>query len=133
MFKVSLDNEDFLKQNFNLQAILPFFIDGASVIEPSPFWKYFLVYEKDTKNLLAYTTVFEAHHHKDKFRARISQVLVLPPYQRRGLGSLLYSTIYDHYRLDQPTCFSVIVEDSAEDFQKIQDGFNCKIYLQLNS
>lgn len=82
VFKVSLDNEDFLKQNFNLQAVLPFFIDGASIIEPSPFWKYFLIYEKESKNLLAYTTVFEAHHHKYKFRARISQVLVLPPYQR---------------------------------------------------
>lgn len=72
IYKVSLDDEAFHEQNFYLQSILPFFIDGASVIEPSPFWKYFLIYEKGSNNLLAYATVFEAHHSIDKFRARIS-------------------------------------------------------------
>jgi hypothetical protein len=60
--------------------MLPFFIEGASVIEPSPFWQYFLVYEEKSKDLVAYATVFEAHHSAVKFRAKISQVLVLPPY-----------------------------------------------------
>eukprot|EP00347_Sterkiella_histriomuscorum_P005759 403355378 len=133
VYKVSLDNEAFHEQNFYLQSILPFFIDGASVIEPSPFWKYFLIYEKISKNLLAFATVFEAHHSVDKFRARISQVLVLPPYQKQGLGQKLYQSIFDHYRLDEEKCFQVIVEDAADDFQRLQDHLNAKVYLKANT
>ena len=61
IYKVSLEDEKFHEDNFYLQSLLPFFIDGASVIEPSPFWKYFLIYDSETRDLLAYTTVFEAH------------------------------------------------------------------------
>ena len=46
IFKVGLDDAEFQSKHFYLQAILPFFINGASVIEPSPFWKYFMIYDK---------------------------------------------------------------------------------------
>lgn len=52
--------------------MLPFFIQGASVIEPSPFWHYYMFYEKSSGNLAAYATVFEAHMTANKFRSRIS-------------------------------------------------------------
>jgi hypothetical protein len=58
---VSLEQESFHEQSFYLQSLLPFFIDGASVIEPSPFWKYFMMYEAGTNNLLGFATVYEAH------------------------------------------------------------------------
>jgi histone acetyltransferase 1 len=117
--KVSLDDESFHETSFYLQSMLPFFIDGASPIEPSPFWQYFLIYDAQTNNLLAFATVFEAHLNALRFRAKISQVLVLPPYQKQGLGHVLYSAIYDHYRRMEENCFQIIVEDSAEDFQRI--------------
>jgi hypothetical protein len=60
--------------------MLPYFIDGASMIEPFPFWKYFLLYEKSTCNLAAYCTVYEAHKTAVEFRAKISQILVLTPF-----------------------------------------------------
>ena len=69
---VRLDDESFHEQSFYLQALLPFFIDGASPIEPSIFWKYFLIYDSETKELIAYTTVYEAHLDACKFRAKIS-------------------------------------------------------------
>lgn len=65
-----------------MQSLLPFFIDGASVIEPGAFWQYFVVYDAETFDLLAFATVFEAHLTAVKFRAKISQVFVLPPYQK---------------------------------------------------
>jgi hypothetical protein len=61
VFLVSLEDESFHEQSYYLQALLPFFIDGASVIEPCPFWKYFMVYEKSKGHLVAFATVFEAH------------------------------------------------------------------------
>jgi len=60
VYKVSLEDESFHEQSYYLQAMLPFFIDGASVIEPSPFWQYFIIYDRKN-NLVAYATVFEAH------------------------------------------------------------------------
>ena len=116
LHKISLEDESFHEQNFYMQSLLPFFIDGASVIEPSPFWQYFIIYDEETSDLLAYATVYEAHISAVKFRAKISQVLVLPPYQKQGLGSQLYRGIYDYYRLKEDNCFQIIVEDSAEDF-----------------
>lgn len=50
------------------------------MIEPSPFWQYFLIYDSKSHDLLAYASVFEAHVTAEKVRAKISQVLVLPPY-----------------------------------------------------
>jgi histone acetyltransferase 1 len=116
LYKISLEDESFHEQNFYMQSLLPFFIDGASVIEPSPFWQYFIIYDEETSDLLAYATVYEAHISAVKFRAKISQVLVLPPYQKQGLGSQIYRGIYDYYRLKEDNCFQIIVEDSAEDF-----------------
>jgi len=74
--------------------VLPFFIDGASQIDANRYWKYFLVYEQNTDKLVALCTVFEAYHNAEKFRLKISQVLVLPPYQRRAIGGKLYEIVY---------------------------------------
>jgi hypothetical protein len=42
----------------------------------------------------------------------------MPPFQKKGLGSKMYEQIFRYYN-ESPTCFQIIVEDSAEDFQKI--------------
>lgn len=128
---VSLADQSFHEQNYFAQAVLPFFVDGASQIDPNRYWKYFLVYEQNTDKLVALCTVFEAHHHAEKFRLKISQVLVLPPYQRRGIGAKLYELVYEHYREHEPKCFEIIVEDASDDFQKVQDCVNAKVLLKV--
>ena len=88
--RVRLSDSTFHEQNFYAQALLPFFIEGASPVEPSPFWNYFLVYGVESKELVALFTVYEAHLAFDQFRTKISQVLVLPPFQRKGIASRVY-------------------------------------------
>lgn len=132
MRKACLGDETFHELSFYLQAFLPFFIEGASVIEPCLFWNYFLIYEQESGILIGFTTVYEAHHSFERFRTKISQFIVLPPYQKRGFGQHLYSIIYNHYSRDQPKCFQIIVEDPSEDFQKILDLVNIKTYLSYN-
>ena len=117
------------EQNFYAQALLPFFIEGASPVEPSPFWNYFLVYGAESKELVGLFTVFEAHLTFDKFRTKISQVLVLPPFQRRGIASRVYEKIYDNYRENEARCFEVMTEDAADEFQKVQDITHSKVML----
>ena len=116
--RIYLADPRFQEQNVYLQAVLPFFIDGATPIEPDQFWQYFLLYDRASGAMVALFTVFEAHQTIDKIRAKISQVLVLQPYQRQGIASQVYEIIYQHFRSVQ-TCKEIIVEDAAEEFQKV--------------
>ena len=47
-------------------------------------------------------------------------MLVLPPYQKYGIGSALLKQIYSHYLKDK-RCTLIIVEDPAHDFQRMKD------------
>ena len=114
--RVYLSDETFLPQNYFLQALLPFFIDGAVVIETNPFWNYFLVFEKATGSLMAYFTVYEAHLSSSRVRTKVSQVLVLAPFRRQGIASKVYALVYKEYREKDGRCFELMVEDSADDF-----------------
>ena len=76
---------------------------------------------------MALFTVYEAHTTFDKYRTKVSQVLVLPTYQRRGIASRVYDLIYAEYRENDSRCFQLMVEDAADDFQKLQDISHAKI------
>jgi hypothetical protein len=56
--------------NMHLQALLQFYIEGASFINVDPYWHYFLVY-LDHK-LIAYGTTFEEYHKSPKAGVTIS-------------------------------------------------------------
>lgn len=88
-----------------------------------------MVYTKEGY-LVGLFTVFEAHQHALKFRLKISQVIVLTPYQRRGIATRMYELIYQYYLTKKTSCFELIVEDAADDFQKVQDIINSKILVE---
>ena len=78
VYKINANNPNFKSMNNHLQALLQFYIEGASFINVDPFWHYFLVYMEN--KLVAYGTTFEEFHRSSKAGVTISQVLVLPPY-----------------------------------------------------
>jgi histone acetyltransferase 1 len=53
-------------------------------------------------------------------RQRISQFLILPPYQEHGHGGSLYKTIYKTL-LNDPTVLEITVEDPSEKFDDLRD------------
>ncbi len=53
-------------------------------------------------------------------RSRISQFLILPPYQGKGNAGRLYSTIFDEY-LRSPETVEITVEDPNEAFDDLRD------------
>ncbi|KAI0389412.1 histone acetyltransferase type B catalytic subunit [Xylariaceae sp. FL0594] len=53
-------------------------------------------------------------------RARISQFIILPPFQGKGVGALLYNTIFTQYLADTATK-EITVEDPNEDFDLLRD------------
>ena len=57
---------------------------------------------------------------------RISQFIVLPPYQRLGIGSTLLEKMYQYY-LDDKLCIEITVEDPSDDFQQMKDALDIKL------
>ena len=53
-------------------------------------------------------------------RERISQFLILPPYQSQSLGSRLYNTIFSDL-IAKPFIYEIPVEDPSEDFDAMRD------------
>jgi len=53
-------------------------------------------------------------------RSRISQFIILPPFQGKGNGGRLYSTIFKQY-LDSPQTTEITVEDPNEAFDDVRD------------
>ena len=127
VFKVNAMQTTFKPYNDHLQGLLKFYIESASAIPVDPQWFYFLVY-LDCK-LVAYATTFDEFLKVPKAPLTISQVLVLPPYQKFGIGSTLLEIIYNHY-LRIPRCLTMIVEDPADDFQRMKDGLDIKLILK---
>ncbi|KAJ8921508.1 hypothetical protein NQ315_003126 [Exocentrus adspersus] len=67
----------------------------------------------------------------DKIRARISQFFILPPLQRRGIGSQLYHTVINDIRTN-PDVIDIPVEEPTPQFLVIRDYDDCTtVYKDL--
>lgn len=120
--------KDFLNYHERLQPFLLWYIDGANYIDvDDEKWKFFLLYEKystsDHKNMYSiagYITVYEYYAYPLNIRPRISQVLVLPPFQRKSLCTYLLNAVYDYY-VKNDNVIDITVEDPTEEFQLVRD------------
>ena len=63
-------------------------------------------------------------------RSRISQFIILPPFQGKGNAGRLYSTIFDAY-LAEPQTTEITVEDPNEAFDDLRDIADLKFLSRL--
>ncbi|CAG2169824.1 unnamed protein product [Oppiella nova] len=132
-----------------MQTFLWWLIDAASYIDADDErWQYFVVYEKRSPNGLSnghlhsdahntycfvgYATVYRYYAYPQRIRPRISQFLVLPPFQKCGLGTRLLHTIYDFYVTDTAV-FDITVEDPSDNFTRVRDFVDSKNCQKLNA
>ena len=83
---------EFLEFNRRAQVLLVFFIETGSYIDDEdPDWKVMTLFEKDKETgqyyLCGYITYYLFFKESNKYRCRISQQIILPNYQRKGLGA----------------------------------------------
>jgi len=115
------------------QILALLLIDGASYIDvDDPNWEVFYVYEvAGTRRFLAgFTTIYRfpvpiGGDVQD--RVRVSQVVVLPPFQRQGHGNHLYGLV--HKEADRCGAFEVTVEDPAPGMVALRDSFDANRYV----
>ena len=140
----------FLDYHSNIETWLLWFIDGASYIDVDDSkWEFFTLYEKTPLDgssvngsgmngtpgryhFVGYCTVYRYYCYPDKTRPRISQFLILPPFQRQGLGSHLLNSIYDHYK-PQSVVTDITVEDPSDTFVRLRDYVDCVNCSKLES
>ncbi|KAJ1943661.1 histone acetyltransferase 1, partial [Linderina pennispora] len=128
-------NEEFREYHRRLQTFLLFYIEGAQFIdETDERWQVFTVYERLDLNsitsysLVGYCTMYEFFHWPDSKRPRISQFLVLPPFQGQGHGSELYRYIYGMVKAS-PQYVDLTVEDPSESFDDMRDRNDMRYLL----
>lgn len=63
-------------------------------------------------------------------RTRLSQFIILPPFQGKGLGTRLYETIFKHYYAE-PSTLELTIENPNEGFDKIRDICDLKFLRSL--
>jgi histone acetyltransferase 1 len=128
--KITGDSEYFKKVSRRFQAILQFYIDGASFIDDDPNWHYFVCF-MDNK-IVGFTSVFEQFDELDKksasnasvsskqkkqtksSRVLLSQFIVLPPFQGLGIGSTILKIVYDYYLNENKLCREFSVEEPSD-------------------
>lgn len=87
------------------------------------------MFEKgDDYDILAgFVTTYKSYHSLDRYRARVSQFIILPQYQRQGLAYKLYETIYTMF-LNNKKCFEVTMESPTDIMSKIQHLYILKAW-----
>lgn len=75
-------------------------------------------FRKSSQNvysLAGYSTVYDFFHYPDQIRRRVSQFLLFPPFQKKGLGSKFLKAIYEGSRTKD--VYDITVEDPAPDYR----------------
>lgn len=155
VYKTKITTEDGAQMLKRVQPLVLFLIEAGSFIDGSDdMWELYLVYKTgETANdkltsprLVAFATIYSYFHYESaalhdqlggpetkelatKRRQRISQFVVLPPYQKCGIGAKFYSTLYDLF-LQNDTVFEVTVEDPSEAFDDLRDRCDLQRLLQ---
>uniref|UniRef100_A0A673M460 Histone acetyltransferase type B catalytic subunit n=1 Tax=Sinocyclocheilus rhinocerous TaxID=307959 RepID=A0A673M460_9TELE len=138
-FQVDISCPGFREYHERLQTFLMWFIETASFIDvDDDRWDFFLVFEKYNKDgetlyaTVGYMTVYNYYVYPDKTRPRVSQMLVLPPFQGEGHGAQLLETVHRYY-CTSAKVQDITAEDPSENYVKLRDFVLVKLCLTLPS
>jgi len=126
-----------------LQSWIMFYIDAASFIDiDDENWRFFLLFKKHGSeggeqhySIAGYMTVYEYYAYgrtQNMKRPRISQMLVLPIYQRKGLGSALLNSVYRYYKKES-SVVDITVEDPSDNFVRLRDFVDTQNCMKLDA
>ncbi|XP_033732888.1 histone acetyltransferase type B catalytic subunit-like [Pecten maximus] len=139
IYKTDISPPGFQEYHEHLQTFILFFIDAASYIDvDDDRWMFYLLFERYKVDgnpvyaIAGYMTVYNYYAYPEKVRPRISQVLVLPPFQKQGHGCHMVQTFYnDCYTRSE--VMDITVEDPSENFQRLRDFIDARNCMSLPS
>lgn len=131
VYRTKVTDPSTKKLHRRIQIFSLLFIEAASYIDQDdPNWEIFWLFSKDHKQCTGYVTTYKLWHYTGaanfdksedlKHRARVSQFIILPPYQGKGHGSHLYEALFSYWIKDDSVT-EVTVEDPNESFDDLRD------------
>ncbi|KAL6785843.1 HAT2 [Auxenochlorella protothecoides x Auxenochlorella symbiontica] len=105
-----------------LQPLLLFYIDAASMIDQDDdSWDLILALAKTPggQRVAGFATLYSFFGWPDSKRMRLSQVFVLPAFQKRGVGRALLAAATVHAQA--AGALDMTCEDPTEDLQRLRD------------
>ncbi|EST05617.1 MOZ/SAS-like protein [Kalmanozyma brasiliensis GHG001] len=124
VYRSTWETPGFREYHRRMQLFALLFIEGASYIQEDEInWEFFTLYERvgSRYHFMGYTSLYKFWCWPDSSRIRLSQFVILPPYQKQGHGGALYTTVYDQIR-NRASVTELTVEDPSEDFDRLRDG-----------
>lgn len=79
---------------------------------------------------VGYTTVYLYYAYPHNNRPRISQMLILPPFQGIGIGTEFVEIVYKKFQND-PKVIDITVEDPSDDFRRVRNYVDAKLCRTL--
>lgn len=133
-----VNDKEFLKYHSRLESFSFWFIDAFSRVEHDPLWLFFMVYEKySTDNneiryaTAGYFTVYQYFSYPQFIRPRVSQILVLPPFQKLGIASrLIEETVFKHF-VPKENVADITYEQPTDIVQHIRSVVDTKRCMAL--
>ncbi|CAO3594882.1 unnamed protein product [Absidia cylindrospora] len=137
IYKCSFKDRRFREYHRRMQFFVLLFIEGSSYIEEEDDkWELYTIFKREKNgesciyHFVGYCSAYPFYCWPDKTRMRISQFLILPPYQNMGHGGNLYETIFKIFT-QRKDVIEVTVEDPNESFSDMRDKCDLR-YLQDN-
>ncbi|KAH9801192.1 Histone acetyltransferase type B catalytic subunit [Citrus sinensis] len=101
-------------------------VDGSNPIDVTdPRWELYILIRKKMDQqgdiqhrLLGFTAIYRFYHYPDSTRMRLSQILILPPYQRKGYGGFLTEVLSNVAVAENVHDFTV--EEPLDSFQHVR-------------
>ncbi|KAF8232288.1 histone acetyltransferase type B catalytic subunit, partial [Tricholoma matsutake] len=136
--KATWNTPGFKEYHRRMQLFILLYIEAGSYInEDEDMWEFVVLFEKRkrraaphiaTYHFVGYSSLYPFYFFPEKVRLRLSQFVILTPYQHKGHGSQLYKAIYQ-YVLLHPAVAELTVEDPAEAFEDLRDRNDLKMLL----
>jgi len=107
---------------------------GSYIDAEDEEWKIFTMFQFDKSTseyaFVGFLTFYIFYRETSMYRCRISQNIIIPPYQRKGLGSKLLEKVYESY-IQDPNCYEFTVEAPNPSFTFLRDFVDLKRILDL--
>ncbi|KAH6918972.1 histone acetyltransferase type B catalytic subunit [Coprinopsis sp. MPI-PUGE-AT-0042] len=127
VYHATFDTPGFREYHRRMQLFILLYIEGGSYInEDEEGWEFMVLVA--TYHFAGYTSLYSFYHYPEKIRLRLSQFVILTPYQRGGHGSELYKSVYQCV-VAQPHIAELSVEDPAEAFEDLRDKNDLQMLL----
>eukprot|EP01117_Protostelium_nocturnum_P009451 TRINITY_DN3372_c0_g1_i1.p1 TRINITY_DN3372_c0_g1~~TRINITY_DN3372_c0_g1_i1.p1 ORF type:complete len:425 (+),score=162.04 TRINITY_DN3372_c0_g1_i1:366-1640(+) len=134
--KGTFDQPNVLSFHSRMEMLVLFFIDASCLISASDNdWEVYYIFEKQEKygqtkySFVGFTSVYKFYAYPNKIRKRISQALILPPFQGKNHGFYLLKAIYADSKLESVK--DITVEDPSDAFTGLRDVVDCTLITKL--